>query len=536
MKILISRIKSLAVTAIIVRSLAIFLLLSVAFTVTIINEVRYFVQKSHDLAYQKFEQSVESTARLADAIFEAVIDRPDVAGLFAQAHEASEEKQLSVRADLYNALLPLYQSLLSSDIQQLHFHTSTNHSFLRFHRPNLFGDDLTPVRPSIVYVNKHLKPFHGFEEGRIFNGFRHVYPIVHNSVHVGSVEISNSLGSFKKAFENSGTEFVDFVLFKQVVEDKVFESEQSNYISYPLSSELLIQSSLNIPPQGAGPFNVEVKDALLERMQNRRSVQNAIQANADYFGITWLNGALYSMKLNILENGSRQEPVGYVVSFSTFDYIAESARGHLNQFVLFFLVSILFAWILYRQRSLLKEMKRYARYDSLTGFMNRRYFLEVITAKLTENVAREGVANREGRKRDWVPSRYSLIMFDIDHFKAVNDQYGHDIGDLALKYLATLVADLQKSNDGRKRWFARWGGEEFMGFLRADCDQAYDFAETMRKMIEEKTDLHPDLPRFTCSFGVVEITDRKNLQGELKRVDQALYEAKATGRNKVVRG
>ena len=120
-------------------------------------------------------------------------------------------------------------------------------------------------------------------------------------------------------------------------------------------------------------------------------------------------------------------------------------------------------------------------------------------------------------------------MFDIDHFKNINDTYGHITGDKVLITLTKIIKHHLRIND----IFARWGGEEFMVLLpRTDIQEAYNKAKELRKIIEEYQD--NQIPKFTVSFGVTEILDSDKSESCLIRVDTALYQAKRQ-RNDVVK-
>ncbi len=162
-----------------------------------------------------------------------------------------------------------------------------------------------------------------------------------------------------------------------------------------------------------------------------------------------------------------------------------------------------------------KKLYHEANTDKLTNIFNRNYFLAKI--KTLSLLADEDNID------------LSLIMFDIDHFKNVNDTYGHDIGDEVLKILSSVISKCLRNQD----IFARWGGEEFLVLLpNINIETASKIAEKLRyalDTIDEK-----DIPHFTSSFGVVEFVNGESTDRFLKRVDEALYEAKDTGRNKVV--
>jgi diguanylate cyclase (GGDEF)-like protein len=119
-----------------------------------------------------------------------------------------------------------------------------------------------------------------------------------------------------------------------------------------------------------------------------------------------------------------------------------------------------------------------------------------------------------------------LIFFDIDHFKKVNDVYGHQTGDVALRTVVdTLSAQLRESDV-----FFRVGGEEFMIVLaHHPLNQAKEIAERLRKRVEHIQEA--SLPHLTISLGVAELDTHETLEQLLHRIDLALYEAKSNGRN-----
>ncbi|KJR43652.1 response regulator PleD [Candidatus Magnetoovum chiemensis] len=153
--------------------------------------------------------------------------------------------------------------------------------------------------------------------------------------------------------------------------------------------------------------------------------------------------------------------------------------------------------------------------DVLTGIYNRKRVDELLEI--------------EAQRAKRYQTDLSLIMFDIDFFKKVNDTYGHNIGDYVLRELTTIVKENIRAQD----YFARWGGEEFMVLMPyIRLDNAEHSAERLRIIIQE----HPlkEVGNITCSFGVTQFRGSDNYDTFTKRVDDALYEAKNNGRNKMV--
>ena len=123
----------------------------------------------------------------------------------------------------------------------------------------------------------------------------------------------------------------------------------------------------------------------------------------------------------------------------------------------------------------------------------------------------------------------TMILFDIDHFKQINDTYGHNVGDKVLKELASLVRGLLRDGD----IFARWGGEEFVVVLEGVSLEAMtNLASRLRREIEKFP--FDVVEHVTCSFGVTQFSQSDTETLFFERVDEALYEAKESGRNCVI--
>jgi diguanylate cyclase (GGDEF)-like protein/PAS domain S-box-containing protein len=152
--------------------------------------------------------------------------------------------------------------------------------------------------------------------------------------------------------------------------------------------------------------------------------------------------------------------------------------------------------------------------DALTGISNRLKFDEMLMKEVSRS------------KRHNIP--LSLVMFDIDHFKAINDAFGHHTGDVVLKELTSRISQHIRKHD----YLARWGGEEFMILLtHTTVESAVPFAEYCRVQTEELK--IGGVEGLTCSFGVTELKKDDDIFSFTRRVDAALYKAKSSGRNRV---
>ena len=169
----------------------------------------------------------------------------------------------------------------------------------------------------------------------------------------------------------------------------------------------------------------------------------------------------------------------------------------------------------------------YGERDALTELLNRKTFDDAFLKATTEQ--RLNQASAQGERRDTHTSgTYWLAMIDIDHFKRVNDNYGHLIGDEVLLLLARLMRTCFRFHDQ----LYRFGGEEFVVLMR--CHNEAEAAEVLERLrTTTETHLFPQVGRITISIGFSEVTPGDTPSGAFERADKAVYYAKEHGRNQV---
>lgn len=192
----------------------------------------------------------------------------------------------------------------------------------------------------------------------------------------------------------------------------------------------------------------------------------------------------------------------------TFSLYIEVYIEHENSYILTF-----------TDITLLKEkvnlLEYQATHDTLTGTYNRNKFYEMF--------------EKEIRRNQRYHHNLSIILLDIDHFKEINDNYGHQIGDEVLKAIPQILHTCIREHDV----LARWGGEEFMILLpETTIDNAFKVAEKIRSKIEKQTFTKRYL-HITSSFGVSSLKEDDTTENLIHRADNALYKSKHSGRNLV---
>ena len=229
--------------------------------------------------------------------------------------------------------------------------------------------------------------------------------------------------------------------------------------------------------------------------------------------------------------------VSFIITSIGFIGVYHAIDGAIEQFILYLLsympilvFSLVMSWVsTYKSRSIFlhhkldsfnrQTLELMAHTDMLTGVDNRRYF---------ERRAKKAISDHANNEQP-----VSLLMLDIDHFKAINDTYGHDVGDEVLKKMSDVCKTVLRSND----LFARYGGEEFIALLpNTPQKNAQIIAERLRQKIEQASVIVQGYGPiyFTASIGVTLIDyDNCTFNDAIKQADIALYAAKSAGRNLV---
>lgn len=206
----------------------------------------------------------------------------------------------------------------------------------------------------------------------------------------------------------------------------------------------------------------------------------------------------------------------FVIGVMYIHNLSPESIDSLGQFYfanLVYIIVLYYAEHVFKTYTDLEMFKKHAYYDSLTGIANRLRIDEWLEKKL-----------KVFRMKN---EAFSIIFFDIDHFKAVNDNSGHKVGDEVLVELAELI-QYQLTNG---ELFGRWGGEEFIIISRAVGEDAFKLAEHLRKVVAEHS--FKGAGKLTASFGVTNSRPGDSIDSLLNRADKGLYQCKECGRNQV---
>ena len=506
---------------IILVAFASFFLLETLSIITVIYTKKSDVNSYLSIASPDFKTHVDIAnvhlSDIAKIFYDISVNKPAIIKIISKASTTQDQKQLSqLRNKLLDELTPTYAYMKKHYVRQLHFHLPNSISFLRFHKPSKYGDNLTGIRKTVDYVNEYRTPISAFEEGRIFNGFRNVYPLYKNNNFVGTVEISFAFDGLQNFLSMIDHTSYLFMIKKRVIDVKVFRDERSNYVKSEFSSynyeKETLKDTMEFSLKKLAKINSKIANKVKKKLERGELFSIYYKDKDTYLGKSILISFIPITNLN-------DKVVAYVIHYEFGNLIDLILKKVKLEFVILsfisFLLSVIVSILMFYQKKKQDAIHSLAVHDNLTGIYNRHGVNEILNQKLEES------------KR--TKNEFSIIFFDIDFFKKVNDTYGHDIGDFVLKNITNIVTSQIRASD----IFARWGGEEFILFLPdTKLKNAIKVAQNLRQKIEEYA--FGNVEKITCSFGVTTLQDQDSKESFIKRADILLYEAKESGRNCVV--
>ncbi len=307
---------------------------------------REVLQQEKELLQITYNTITHAFKAHSEIFFINKLDTQSVYNLMFQANSGDEKQMSDAREALFAHLNESYKSMHLFKIKQLHFHLPNNDSFLRFHKPELFGDNLSDVRETVAFVNREKRFIAGFEEGRIYNGYRFVYPLIdkRTNQHLGSVETSVSMESLIERIKEETKGHVDFIIKKELVEERVFESEKSNYEQSDLDECYLYEKSIS---HGG--------DALIEQLSAQYpSLSRSIQKGEAFNFVQIHDNKNYITTFLPISNIYTKKHVAYIIVSRPND-ILEYARS--KSISTFFVVILLLGIVLYSFYTINKHKK-----------------------------------------------------------------------------------------------------------------------------------------------------------------------------------
>lgn len=406
------------------------------------------------------------------------------------------KKDFSDRWYFYNYFLQDYKYLRDVGFDRFIIVYPDGTVFLRMHNFNKFGDKLSDIGNIVNTANTLSLIDKDFADSLIF-----FYPIYYNKLNVGNLYLNVPFFLISKNLSKTFDKAYMFILKKDFINIK----ENKGFVESEINKDYFVDTRTykKFKFDEVSEVNKIISEKVLDKIGKEDSFIIPVEIDDKYVLVSFI-GIKNFKNVN----------VGYLISYEE-DFLFKNFS--LNFFITMgFLLVILFLinlFILYAIKMKdLAETKAIT--DKLTGLFNRTVIDTLIQIEVDRS-------NRNNRP-------LSIIVFDIDHFKRINDEYGHDKGDYVLKTIADIVKMTLRKSD----YIIRWGGEEFLVILpETNLENAINVAEKIRFNIENYN--FKDIVKATVSLGVTEMKKGENFYTAFKRADEALYMAKNKGRNRV---
>ena len=404
---------------------------------------------------------------------------------------------------------PVFKTMVAQNpyLDIMHFHTPDSHSFLRVHQPEKFGDDLSSFRYIINDVNAKKVKQIGMEVGRYGIDYRVALPVFNKKgEHIGSFEFGLNMKYLYDILHND---------YK--IENVVFLNKDVFSIIHEKNKNIQFKSFSN-QYYVIEPSQHSIAASLPQTILDQR-----------YTFITYRGAVFLAFPVTDLKAVTGEE-IGKIIFIKNMDEYSRKIRlirlisivlGILLVGVSYYLMTVIFnrytkAIAAYQSQLEIKNrtLGKLSNIDFLTKINNRRCMQKIL--------------NKELKRAKRYDKSLSVILFDVDNFKSINDTYGHNAGDKVLKSISRIVSKMIRESDH----FGRWGGEEFILILpETSLENAALLAEEIRHDLENFNFEEPS--QVTCSFGISEYTGEAETSELVSKSDHALYEAKENGKNRV---
>lgn len=413
------------------------------------------------------------------------------------------------RTELLRITKPIYDNLRKDNpyLKIMHFHTKDTKSFLRLHKPQKFGDDLSSIRHMINTVNKTKRKQVGIEVGRYGISYRVALPVINkNGKHLGAfefgVDINYIINLFEKDYHFKATLFLDksfFPIIKEVSTNFRKFSDSYYIVNAGIHSQSLCE------------------DLSPKILDNSHIIMNIGDSDYLFFNVTDLNSA-------------NKSHLGKLIFTKKIDFYTKHVLLIRNITIIVSILIMLLTFYMLR-RIFTSYSSTIHSYNAKLEIKNRALSKLSNTDHLTQLSNRkhiDSIFKREIKRSYRYEGFVSVILFDVDNFKNVNDTYGHNIGDKVLKKIAKTVSSSVRELDA----VGRWGGEEFIVVCpETSLHNTMILAEKIRKNVEDI--IFIELSGVTCSFGVAQYDNKQSYENLIHAADMALYKAKHSGKNRV---
>lgn len=283
-----------------------------------------------------------------------VLNQPEILKLLYRAKHSTSDKELSLlRQHLYTKVKPSFEHLKKSGVNIILFAFEDNHTFLRVHKPDKYGDDLSSTRYSFTYTNANKKSVKGFEQGKISHAFRNVFPLFYQNEYLGSVDISFSSEVLQENMTLLHGINTHFIIDKILFDANIWKAQKTvNYTESIENENFLFALTAS---QASGNF---IPDTLVLNDLLKKKISQNIQHHGPFALYQENNGTVQIITFFPIQNIKDKKTVAYLVSYTDSYHIESVLSKYVWSNVLFFIGLLVLSFI-------------------ITNNIRQRYFLEV---------------------------------------------------------------------------------------------------------------------------------------------------------------
>ncbi|MBE0514012.1 ATP-binding protein [Sulfurimonas sp.] len=304
-------------------------------------------QEVDNLAHS-YKVTTDRYSVISKIINQEVFNSNRILELFYNAKNTKDEDERDMfRSMLYFELLPHFNNLKEIGVNIVNFAFEDNSSFLRVHKRDIYGDDLSLVRYSIVHTNKTKEPIGGFEGGKGTHAFRNVFPLFYNSLYLGVAEISFSPQSMQDAMLDLHSTHTNFIVKKEIFSTvEYYDDFNSNYMQ-SLEHEDFLSLNTNAKRKRSFPTNILLNQNLKDEIAKNINIDNSFSLYAHH-----LNDS-YIISFLPIKNIENHKTMAYLVSYTKSKYLHDMTNEYLmvNAMAFFgFMILLTVAYFNIKQR------------------------------------------------------------------------------------------------------------------------------------------------------------------------------------------
>ncbi len=310
----------------------------------------YYLKKINELKIA-YSAIVNSYGILSKTIYNEIITKPDVIDIFKDAYTAEKDQRAEIRENLYKKLYLTYQNFKNINFVQLHFQLPDCSSFLRFHNPDKFGDNLADTRYSIKIANSKKIEVQGFEIGSIYHGYRYIYPLFYNDTHIGSIEIGASFIAIKQEMEKIFHEEFCFIMKKDIVKKSLFQEQQNNFIKSYFSENYLIDKRIQQTHKQSRACNIKIDEIDFNNKTIREKISNKLCKDEAFAVYNNFKGEKFVLTFIPITN-FKGVKIAYIISYAEDSTIFEYRKDfYINITLISILFFVIISFIYYVNKS-----------------------------------------------------------------------------------------------------------------------------------------------------------------------------------------